>query len=426
MPRRLSPLIAALCLGACMPSFKPIDLGKPLTDRELALAFSKGANGDADDFSEQLVVRAVLDDEATIYVKLTVTNLATADGRADLTVSVKLADGRVLRFKERRDRGEWTFARDRFMAEVGDGRVELGVGRVHVVAQNDEFAIDFEVTTALPPLRPRGGTYDRGGRFYVTTIPVPRGAARATVDVLVPPEGDWDEGEDEGEDGDAPPEAPPEAPGETPVGGADAPAPEGGADETAPPADNGGETWPQRVELEGLGYAEHRAGNVAPYALARRWYSILDIGEDETVMLSVFEHAPAEGAPRDPGAPPGPVQGFFYATGDEAMKLYEPEIDLRVRGWRSDEKTSYPIPEVVFVSDVKRSSFEGVIVAGPLSDRKDDLGGLSRLERIVVRKFMKPWTFRFDRARYLFRRQEPGEAMREIRGEKRLQVQQLN
>jgi len=40
----------------------------------------------------------------------------------------------------------------------------------------------------------------------------------------------------------------------------------------------------------------------------------------------------------------------------------------------------------------------------------------------VVRKFMKPWTFRFDRARYLFRKQNAGEPMREIRGDERLQV----
>lgn len=408
-----------IALAACMPSFAPIDTGKPLTDKDLALSFSKGGNADADEFSEQLVIRAVMDDDVSVYAKLTVTNLASADGRADLTVNVTLADGRKLKFKERRDRDEWKFGRDKFFAEVGDGSVEVSVGRTRVIAKNDEFEIDFEVTTELPPLRPKGGLFDRGGRFYMTTIPIPRGAARAHIKVLTAPEPSEDT-----------PEVVPE-PVETPVGPpADAKVEEGETppDEllAEPAPDTGGQSLPEEVELEGIGYAEHRAGNVAPYALARRWYSVLHIGEDETVMMSVFEHAPPEGTPRDPQAQPGPVQGFFYAAGDDAMVLYEPEVTLQVRGWQIDDKTTYPLPQVVFVHDLKHSSFEGVILANALSERKDDLEGLSKLERIVVRKFMKPWTFRFDRARYLFRKQNPGEPMREIRGDERLQVQQLN
>jgi len=404
-----------IALAACMPSFARIDTGKPLTDKDLALAFSKGSNGDADEFSEQLVIRAVMDDDVSVYVKLTVTNLASADGRADLTVNVTLADGRKLKFKERRDRDEWKFGRDKFFAEVGDGSVEVAVGRTHVVAKNDEFEIDFEVTTALPPLRPKGGLFDRGGRFYVTTIPIPRGAARAHIKVLTAAEPAEDS--ETPETTDAPPaDAQGEVTGE-------AVSPDDLLAETAP---EGGQSLPEEIDLDGIGYAEHRAGNVAPYALARRWYSVLNMADDETVMLSVFEQAPPEGTPRDPQAQPGPVQGFFYAANDDAMVLYEPEVTLQVRGWQLDDKTTYPLPQVVFVHDLQRSTFEGVILANPLSERKDDLEGLSKLERIVVRKFMKPWTFRFDRARYLFRKQNAGEPMREIRGDERLQVQQLN
>lgn len=396
---RFGLAICAFSFAACMPHFQKIDTGKPLTDSDLALAFSKSDNNDADDFSEQLVVRARLEDEASIYVKLTVTNLATADGRADLIVNVDLPDGRQLKLKQRKDRDEWSYAKDRFMAEVGDGKIEVGVGWARVVAENDEFAVDFEVTSQLPALRPQGGLYDHGGRFYLTTIPIPRGKARARVTVRTPPEDD-DEEDDEDD------EVAAKGPGSAPAGG---------------------QSYPYTVELEGAGYAEHRAGNVAPYVLARRWYSILDISEERTVLLSVFEHAPPEGTPRDPQAKPGPVQGFFFASNDEAIELYEGDIDLSVRGWHIDEKTSYPTPKILFVNArEQRSSFEGVIVAGALSERKDDLRKLSRLERIVVRKFMKPWTFRFDRARFLFRRQDPGEPMREVRGAHRLQVQQLN
>ncbi len=429
MLRSLALVPPFVALLACMPRFTPVDTGMPLTEADLALAFSKGSNSDADEFSEQLVVRAVMDDDVSVYAKLTVTNLASADGRADLTVNVTLADGRKLRFKERRDRDEWTFGRDRFQVEVGAGSVEVGVGRTRIIVKNDEFELDFEVATNLPPLRPKGGLFDRGGRFYVTTIPIPRGVARAHIKVLTAAETPEETPED------APEEAPEALPEET-RGEAPPDAPPDGNAEPRPPAEvladeppsepEGGQSLPEEIELEGVGYAEHRAGNVAPYALARRWYSILDIGEDETVMLSVFEHAQPDGTPRNPQAKPGPVQGFFFATGDDAMALYEPELTLQVRGWRADDKTTYPLPQVVFVHDVNHTSFDGVIVTDALSERKDDLEGLSRLERIVVRKFMKPWTFRFDRARFLFRKQNAGEAMREIRGEQRLQVQQLN
>ena len=77
-------------------------------------------------------------------------------------------------------------------------------------------------------------------------------------------------------------------------------APPTGGDENGPEVAAQAEpdvSYPNDVELEGIGYAEHRAGNVAPYLLARRWYSVLDIGEDETVMLSAFELAPPEGTP---------------------------------------------------------------------------------------------------------------------------------
>ncbi len=397
-------LVFVVALTGCMTNFRAIDIGKPLTDKDLALAFTRDGNSDADEFAEQLVIRSVMDDDVSVYAKLTVTNLASADGRADLTVNVKLADGRKLAFKARRDRDEWTFGRDRFFAEVGDGSIELSVGRVRVIAKNDEFELDFEVTTTLPPLRPKGLLFDRGGRFYMATIPIPRGAARASIKVLTAP------ADDEGDD---------EEDGETD-------APDGPEVIVAPTEIADGPTLPAEFEVEGIGYAEHRAGNVAPYVLARRWYSLLDIGEDATVMLSVFEHAQPETEKRDPQAKPQAMQGFFYACSDDALILYEPEVALRVRGWYLDDKTSYPIPKIVFVHGINGSTFEGVVVANALSTRKDDLESLSKLERIVVRKYMKPWTFRFDRAQYLFRKQDLGEAMRDVRGEERLQVQQLN
>ena len=80
---------------------------------------------------------------------------------------------------------------------------------------------------------------------------------------------------------------------------------------------------------------------------------------------------------------------------------------------------------LVFVSDDARKTFQGVFKLGSMSERKDDLARLPKLERLVVRRFMKPWTFRYDRARYLMRKQAPGQTMVEVRGEARYQYQQL-
>lgn len=419
--RGLVPVVVALAVLACGRPALQVQTGAPLVDADLAMSWSHAENRKSDDFSEQLVVRGALADGASLYAKLTVTNLASADGRADLSISVTLPEGRKLQFREKRDRDDWTFATDRFGAEVGDGGIEVGVGHARIHCKNDDFELDAVIESALPPLRPKGGLARTAAGYYVTTIPIPRGHLAMKVTVLTdaePPD------EDEHGREDKEPATPEPA---TPAPEPATPAPESATPESATPetaTPEADEELPRTYELEGAAYAEHRAGTIAPYALAHRWHGIVDVAEDRTVIFSAFEHAhdrtpgAAEAAPR--------VQGWVLAANDDGFEVYEPELQISVQDWRTDDTTSYPIPGLVFMRDPAGATFEAVIKPDTLSERKDDLSGLKKIERLVVKRFMKPWTFRFDHARFLMREQPAGQPMHEVRGEARYQYQQLN
>lgn len=408
----------ALAAGACAPSLSAINTGAAMTDKDLAMGWVLGANADTDGFAEQFVVRTELPDGAGFSARLQISNLANQDGRAQLSVRVTFKDGSALAYTAKADRGEWEADKERFAVKVGSARIEVTVGKVTVQVDEEDYQIGFTLTSSLAPLRPPGGRFSRGGAAYVTTISIPRGAAHLVVDaksrdVLTPPP-----------EGAAPVEATP-APGEPTSAEVPAePVSEGpggpDGDDTPPPPPEDG---PLHVELDGIGYAEDRWGNVPPYDLAKRWEQVLVIGPDETLVLSVFERP--SNAPLVAGKS-GDVHGWFLVATDDALRVYEPELEVRLRGLVTDPDTGYPLPQLVFVSDPGQRTFRGVVKLGPLSERKDDLGRLSKLERLIARKFTKPWTFRYDRARWLFRKQAPGTEALDVRGAGRFQHQQLN
>jgi hypothetical protein len=394
-------LVAGCCvviLAACGPRLASIDTGPPLSDADLAMGWARGPNRDSADFSEQLVLRGPLEDGGEFYVKLVVSNLANADGRAQLTFQVRTGEGLKLRLALRADRGDWRFADDRFEAEVDGVTVRVGLGLAEVRVDHEDVRGSLRLTSPLMPLRPDGGRYDRGGLFYVTTIPLPRAAAELSLEVLEPSL--WVRAVDE-EDGDG-------EPAEEPL-----------------PIDEP----PTEVSLDGVGFVEHRWGNVPPHDLAHRWHTLLVVGDDETVVLSAFER-PRGGeapAPSAPGGGPalGETFGWLFAARDDALVMYAPRLDVRPYRWANDAVTSYPVPGLVYVSDPGGRRIRGVIDLGSLSKRKDDLSGLKKLERIVVRRFMQPWTFTFSRARYLFRAQDPGTQAVDVRGRGMYRVQQI-
>jgi len=376
-------------LPACASGIAAVDTGPPLTDAELAMGWGRGSNQSSGDFSEQVVLRANLGDGGSVYAKLIVSNIANSDGRAQFYFQVKTEDAQRIEFKLRADRGDWTFATDRFRVELDGVVVEFGVGRASVTVKTDELNASFTITSDLMPLRPDGGRYDNGGLFYVTTIPVPRGQAELVMDVLDSEL--WDLSGDD----DVPVEAPEDG----------------------------------RIELSGPGYVEHRWGNIPPYELAHASHNLLVIGDDETVVVSAMVR-PISGlevkGPASNAAPAtGEILGWCFAANDDELMLYAPKLDVRPYRWTTDDMTSYRIPGLVYLSDPQQLVFKGVLDLGALSSRKDDLGGLSKLERIIVRRFMQPWTFRYEKARFLLRHQPSGRQGTEVRGEGTYMYQQI-
>ncbi|MGM0577787.1 MAG: hypothetical protein ACQEXJ_18825 [Myxococcota bacterium] len=334
---RLAALAVLLLVGSSAPASRAAD---GLTNEDLAMAWADAANRSASDFSEQLVARLHFDGGGNAYIRLLVTNVANADGRAELKAHVTVPGHDKLRHKVRKGRGDWKFGTERFDARVDDSRVVAGTDKAEIVVEADDYRARFEIDVRHGPLRPAGGGGDYGqGRRYVTTILAARGAL--TGEVIV----------GRGDDAD-------------------------------------------RREVRGSAYMVHRAGNVAPYVLARRWYNLRDFGPEQTVVMSAFEQGDRLG---------GRTLGWVFAATDDALVAWEPDVALRVDDIREDEKSPYSVPRVVHLESREGDDVRGVIKATSMRERKDDLRTLSRVERFVVERLMKPWTYKFD-ARYLVRR----------------------
>jgi hypothetical protein len=403
-----------------------------LEDRDLALDWAVPQRQDADDFSEQARLDAALEGGGQLSVRLLVSNLAKLDGRAELVTRLTLPDGRVFSDSVRRDRGEWEFGKDHLRATVGASTLEAKVGwaRAHVVA--DGFALDVEVDSDERALRPSGGSLEFGGTYYRTTIDIPRGRLSGVLKVRgaqVPPPADEDAeklaenaaepgADDAAGDGAEPPEGegPPTEDGAT---GEDDARPAGG-EAALSQSDEDDETFVEALELEGAAYVEHRATDLAPYRMAKRWFKLKEITLERTLIISIFERTAELG---------GDLQGFVLIADDAALLAYEPALAVSPRTPYVDPETGYTLPTTLFVKGVGDSTFEGLIRPNALTERRDDLARMKKLERVIVKRFMKPFTFIFGESDYLFRRANPTakeDARESWAGRGRFEIQQLN
>lgn len=312
--------------------------GAALRDADLAMGWTVPENRKAPAFSEQMVLKAFFDGGARADVKLVVTNVAGANGRAELKASVRAADGRSWSARTRKGAGSWTTESSRFAAVVGDSKVSAGVDGAEVEVRGDGFRLTLVLENLHRPLRPPGGSADFGqGRFYRTTLLAPRAKVTGTL-VL-----------DAGH---------------------------GGAPETIP--------------LDGRGWAEHRVGNVAPYAMSIRTFNVLEVDAARTFALSAFERLAGLG---------GGIQGFVYHATDERVDVYAGDASFRPAEFENDAVSGYRVPKVLHV---QAPELAGVVKGAALEHRIDDLESLSKVERLVVERLMRPWTLRYD-AEYLLK-----------------------
>ncbi len=337
----LASFAVAVALAACGSGRHVLPDGRTadeLADRDLAMVSATPARAEGSAFSEQLTFRLELEGGGRGYVRLLVSNLAGANGRADLRVSFDLPDRPSLGASVRKPRGQWSTAAGQLEAVLGDSTISARVGEAELKFRHAKLEVDLELESALPALRPEGGRADFGqGRYYVTTLIAPR--AKVTGTLRIPREGQD----------------------------------------------------PEEIELEGLGFVEHRAGNVAPYLMAKRWINVNGIGAEGSLLVSAFERAESLG---------GKVQGWLVYATDERVEVYEPDLDVRADGFQADAESGYQIPLKVQLAS--GDALTGIVKADALEGRLDDLRSLSKLERAIVERLMRPWTFLY-RARYLLK-----------------------
>lgn len=380
----LSVLMGLVLAGCSGPMRIPTAAGDgDLTGKDLELGFVERANRNNKDFLEQVTLRGVLEDGGSVYARLRASNFGPrADQDADLLARVTTG-GETHQVRVKRKKGQWRWEREALFADLGTGTIRSTPEGTKIHLEDRKgLKIDIEVSNLVVPLRPAGGRakYPRGG-YYLTTVLCPRGELSVTVEVPEEPE-------------------PPEP---------DAPKPEEGEEPEEPPT--------RSIEAEGIAYIEHRAGNIAPYEVANSWVNVLHVAQEGTFMLSVFT---------EPAKTGGKVHGWLFHMGEDKQVVYQPEVRIKPENRRLDPKFGYRVPQIVHIAGP--DGLKGVVKVAKLINVKEEMGNLSKLEQMIVKKLTWPVTFTHE-GRYLVTVPDPdpnGAEPRKISGKTRYVYMQLN
>lgn len=377
--RRLAGWVAAALVGvsALAPACGPRRVFVPgqterveLTREDLALAYSHKANREAGDFMEQVLVRGTLEGGGTLYGRLRISNVGPGvDGDADLRVRLTTPAGDKFAVTVKRKRGRWSWEQDRLGATLGDSMIEATPRRLALHVTDGTTTIDVDIDNDVQPLRPEGGTARFGGAgYYQTTVLVPRGSLKVTVERPAPTEA-------------ASPGAPP----------ADAAPAAGGSEAVAEDEEDGEDEEPEleSTSWSGFAYAEHRVSSVLPHEAARTWINAYRVDDQRTFVLSVFQAPPARG---------GEVHGWLFYSDEEGTLVYRPALTVETAEATVHRRSGYAVPAVVKFHGA--GGLVGAIQATRSLGAKDELAGMSAMERFIVSKLTKPWSFTHD-ARYL-------------------------
>ncbi len=320
-----SSLVATLC-ALNLLLFTPSS-SAAIKDADLRLGFADPKLRDDSSYSDQVTLRAELDGGGSLYVRFLATNVAGADGRAELRARVSPANSPTYQVKARRgEASKWKTVKNRLYANLGSGRLEGRAGRLSVQMEDKAFRLQLEVVTDHAPVRPKGGTVKDDGDHYVTTVLVPRGRLTGRIE---------------------------------PVNGAP-------------------------IEIRGVAYADLRQGNIQPDDLADRWVHLLDIGPEMTFAASALSRPDTKGRYG---------HAWMLQANDRALPLYSTSAKVTASRLKTDKKTSYRVPQAI---QLKGGGHSADLTVVKLRERKDDLSGLGGLERFVVERFMKPWSYRHD------------------------------
>ena len=355
----LLALMVGLGLGCAGVGKVRLDSAEVVGAGDFKLGYGQRANREAAEYSEQLMFSGRFAAGGALYLRLLITNLAGAAGRAELLAVVTAPDGRRIQSRIRRKFGKWRHGKGEFDVQLGENRIAFEDGEAQITLRLPRIEADWTLTSGQPGFRPQGGSTRFGNnRYYQTTVVFARGQIE----------------------------------GETRV-------------------DSGKENE-LAFDSEGVVYGEHRAGNVAPYVMSRRWIQVRDVGAERTFILSAFQRPKRLG---------GEVHAWMFVADDDGFLVYEPSIEIALSGFVRDEESGYDVP--THLSFKAGEETIGVVKGDEQVGRKDDLEGLGGLIRHVVSTFMRPFTFRY-RTRYLVRR--PLEGVESFSGQAAYTYQQLN
>jgi hypothetical protein len=303
-----------------------------LSNADLRLGFADPDLAGHGNLSDQVTLRARLDDGSNIYLRFLATNVATADADAEIKANVTHPNRPRLTGKERRPGGSWATAKTHLSARVGHSRFDIRVGAASFRFRHKDFDLDLELRTSLKPIRPKGGSAKDGSDdFYMTTLLAVRGRLTGTL-TIHGPSGD------------------------------------------------------EETDVRGVGFLEHRLGTIKPYNLAKSWVNVRVMNERHTLISSTFRRPSDEGG--------GDHGWLVYAT-DKGVQLLVPQLKIKELEHKTDGKTRYRVPRLISLTRPGGARV-GTVQATKLIKRRDDLGSLGSLVRFVVERFMKPWTFEHE------------------------------
>lgn len=284
---------------------------------------------------------------ADFWFQLLITNMGVKNGRAALRVHLKPQGQSKIKSRILFDKGDWGYKteNDKLHFELGQNHFSGNGSGWSGHFDTDDFVVDWKVTNGAPAWRPGGGKVTYGGSDK----------AYYDVTLLVP---------------------------------------RGQLELTATLKRTG-----EVITIAGPAYADRSVVNVSPNLQAKKWVKIRRLGSRETVVLSCFQ---------TPEQYEGKWVGWFVVASDTGIRATGTNPTITVADSEKDAGSGYDVPRSVLFSDAHGlTNFQGAIKGLKLRKREDQLAGLSSLEKAVVSKLVKPFSFTF-KAAYEFKYDSKG------------------
>lgn len=315
-------------------------------------------------YSEQYSFDANPAGNTDFWFQLVISNMGLQNGRAGLQVHLKPQGQKKIKTRQFYSRDKWSHSVDggKLKFTLGDNWIEgdLTGWKGHFI--NDQFEADFTITNGPPAWRPGGGAvyYGKGKKSYYDVTLL---TPRGTVEVT----------------------ATLKATGE-------------------------------KVSISGPIYGDRSVSNISPALQSKKWIRMRRIGRRRTVMLTTFQsHEQYEGK----------WVGWFVSSSKKRVEAVGVNPKVELGELEKDAKSGYQVPKSILFSDAKGlEGFVGAIKALKLRRSENKLSSLSKLERAIVSKLVKPFSFTY-KAAYEFQYEKGGKT-RTRKGKVSYHYEQMN